>query len=430
VFDVEPTDADMEAIEKKALAMGEEFAAVADVRAFVRKNMGEVGTSYISAAQLSEGEAVVLNGKQYGPELVGNEWVMSRPISTLMAPDSLGLSHIVLAPKAPEADSLYNALKKKGANFAEAAAKHSLFAQTAQNGGDMGVAPFSALPVEVAEQLASAKVGDIVKIENAGGIQIIKVTRADKARKHALVGSIKLSVEASSATRRNIHNTASIFSVDGKGSLDNFKAAANVAAVTPRVATINQGERTVSGLLNSREVARWAYGAEVGELSEIFTVDGSYVVAMLTEIDNSEYVPVEEAQYEISRKLLRDKKFAILKDKLVGATIEEIAQANGVEVVAFNELKYSDYGVGSFSFEPAVVGAIATTAQTGVLSAPVKGASGVAVFVVDGITESAEQTIEAEKVRVQAFNESMAQQMAGMALQQMVEVEDLRGQYF
>ncbi len=430
VFDVEATDADRAEVENKVRAMGEEFAAAEDVRAFVRKNMGNVAATYVSAAQLSEDEAVLLDGAQYGPVLRADEWVMSRPLATIMAPDSLGLSHIVLAPKAAEADSLYNALKG-GADFAEAAAKHSQYAQTAQNGGDMGVAAFNMLPVEIADQLASAKVGDIIKIENAGGIQIMKVTRADKARKYALVGTINIPVEASSATRRDIHNRASIFSVNGKGSIDNFNAAAATASVTPRAGTINQGDRLVSGLLNSREVARWAYGAELGDLSEIFTIDGSYVVAMLTEIDNTEYVPVEEAQYEISRKLTRDKKYAILKEKLAGASIEEIASANGVEVTTFEDVKYSDFGVGANGFEPALVGAIAKTTETGKVSAPVKGSSVAAVFVVDVVNNAEEQqTADAEKVRLQAFNESLTVQMANMALQGMVEIEDLRGKYF
>lgn len=429
LFDVAPTESDVVEIENKAKTLGEEFAAAEDVRAFVRKNMGTVSDTYVSAAQLSADEAVVLDGAQYGPVLKGNEWVMSRPVATLMAPDSIGLSHIVLAPNAPEADSLYNALKG-GANFAEAASKHSQYAQTAQNGGDMGVVPFSMLAVELADKLAQAKVGDIIKIDNAGGIQIMKVTRADKAKKYAQVGTVKVAVEASSTTRRNVHNVASVFSVDGKGSIDNFNTAATAAAVTPRTATVNQGDRTISGLLNSREVARWAHGAEIGELSDIFTVDGSYVVAMLTEIDDTKYVPLVEAQYEISRRLARDKKFEVLKSKLAGATIEEIAAANGVEVATFEDVKYGNFGVGAYSYEPALVGAIAKTVETDKILAPVKGSSVAVVFVVDAISKSESQTAEAEKVRLQAFNESITAQMAAMALQRMVEVEDLRGKYF
>lgn len=430
VFDVDPTDADMLEIEKKATAMGEEFAVAEDVRAFVRKNMGTVAVNYQSASQLSEEEAVLLEGNQYGPVLKANEWVISRPIDIKMAPDSIGLNHIVLDPtQTALADSLMTALKG-GADFAQAALAHSGYAATAQNGGDLGVLPFSALNPELAEVLATAKKGDIVKATVSGVTQILKVTRTDAAKKHVLVGTVTIPVEPSSATRRDVHNVASIFSVDGKGSLDNFNAAANAAAVTPRIARIAQGERTISGMENSREVARWAYGAKEQEISEIFNLGNAYVVAMLTDIDEAEYTPISEVSYNISLNLLRDKKFELIKEKLAGASIEDVAKSAGAEVVAFEGVQYNDFGVANLTLEPRLVGAIATTNETGKLSAPVKGFTNAVVFVVDEIVKDETRTAEAEKVRLQATNENIASQAAVMALQNMAEMEDLRGQYF
>lgn len=430
VFDVDPTDADMLEIEKKATTMGEEFAAAEDVRAFVRKNMGTVAVNYQSASQLSEEEAVLLEGNQYGPVLKANEWVISRPIDIKMAPDSIGLNHIVLDPtQTALADSLMTALKG-GADFAQAALAHSGYAATAQNGGDLGVLPFSALNPELAEVLATAKKGDIVKATVSGVTQILKVTRTDAAKKHVLVGTVTIPVEPSSATRRDVHNVASIFSVDGKGSLDNFNAAANAAAVTPRIARIAQGERTISGMENSREVARWAYGAKEQEISEIFNLGNAYVVAMLTDIDEAEYTPISEVSYNISLNLLRDKKFELIKEKLAGASIEDVAKSAGAEVVAFEGVQYNDFGVANLTLEPRLVGAIATTNETGKLSVPVKGFTNAVVFVVDEIVKDETRTAEAEKVRLQATNENIASQAAVMALQNMAEMEDLRGQYF
>ena len=430
VFDVEPTSDDMLAIENKAKAMGEEFAAAEDIRAFVRKNMGQVATAYATAELLSEEEQVLLDGKQYGPVLKGNEWVMSRAIDIKMAPDSLGLSHIVLtADQTTLIDSLYTALKG-GADFAEAARTHSTYPSSAQVGGEIGVMPFAALTPELAEPLADAKKGDIVKVTVSGVTQIIKVNRVDAKKKHVLVGSIAVPVEASSATRRDVHNVASIFSVDGKGSLDKFNAAATAAAVTPRVARVAQGERSIVGLENSHEVVRWAYGADVEQISEIFTLGNSYVVAMLTGIDNTEYMPVAEVSAMIRETLMREKKFEVLKAKLAGSNIDEVAKAAGVEVVPFSNVKMNDYGVGSLPLEPHVAGTIATTTTTGQLSAPVKGYSNAVVFVVDAINKGEAQTAEAEKVRQQATLENNAYQLSSMAFQTMGEIEDLRGQYF
>jgi peptidyl-prolyl cis-trans isomerase D len=430
VFDIEPTSDDMLEIEKKAKTMGEEFAAAEDIRAFVRKNMGAVATAYVSAAQLSEEEQVMLNGEQYGPVLKSNEWVMSRAIDTKMAPDSLGLSHIVLdATQTELADSLYNALQA-GADFAEVARAHSGYAASAQMGGEIGVVPFAALTPELAEPLATAKKGDIVKVTVSGVTQLIKVTRTDAAKKHVLIGSISIPVEASSATRRDVHNVASIFSVDGKGSLDKFNAAASAAAVTPRVARLPQGERSVAGLDSSHEIVRWAYGADVQDISEIFTIGNSYVIAMLTGIDDTEHMAVSEVSAIIRETLMRDKKFEALKAKLAGSNIDEVAKNAGVEVTAFSNVKMNDYGVAMLPLEPHVAGSIANTTVTGQLSAPVKGYSNAVVFVVDAINKAEAQTAEAEKVRQQATLENNALQMASIALQNMGDIQDLRGQYF
>lgn len=431
VFEVNPTDDDMLAIEKEVRAVGEEFAAADDVRAFVRKNIkGNIADHYVSAAQLSEDEAVVLDGEQYGPVLKANEWVMSRAVATKMAPDSIGLSHIVLsAQDAALADSLYTALKN-GGDFAEAAAKYSTYTATAQNGGEIGVMPFSGFTTDMADQLADAKVGDVIKTTIGDAIQILKVTRADAPKKFAVVGTITYPVEASAATRRNIHNTASVFAVDGKGSLEAFQNAATAAAVTPRVADIAQGERTISGMENTREVVRWANGAEIGDISEIFNVGKDYAVAMLTKIDDSKYMPVEDVSFSIMQEIGRNKKFDMLKEKFSGASIDEVAKNAGVEAAPFEGVRFNDFMIADAGLEPGLIGAISATDQTGQVSAPVKGYTGAVVFVVDNIEKSDSQTAEAEKVRIQATMENMAMQASVMALQRMANIEDLRGKYF
>ena len=430
VFDVAATADDMTDIENKVKAAGEEFAATEDIRAYVRKNMGTIGDHYASAAELSADEAVMLEGQQYGPVLKSNEWVMSRALAVKEAPDSIALSHIVLpASDTALVDSLFNALKG-GADFAEAAKKHSAYAQTAQVGGELGVLPFSSLSVDMADQLASAKKGDIVKVAQGDAVQLLKVTRADKPSKHVLVGTVSYPIEASSATRRNVHNTASLFAVDAKASIEAFNAAAAASAVSPRIARINQGQRTITALENSREIVRWAYGAKVGEISEIFNLGDAYVVAMVTAIDDSKYTSFDDVRVSIAQYLQRDKKYEILKSQLAGASIEEVAKNAGVEPVAFEEVKFTDYGVTNLTIEPRVVGAISTTNETGKLSAPIKGYSGAIVFVVDAINKNEIQTPEAEKVRLQANREGLATQAALMSVQAKTEIEDLRGQYF
>lgn len=432
VFEVSPTDDDMLALEKSVAEVGAQFAATEELKSFVRANRnGKIADNYVSAKQLSEEEAkALLDGATYGPVLKNNEWTMARALDTKIVPDSMGIRHIVL-PYTQEAlaDSLLTVLKG-GADFAQVASQYSVYDATAANGGEVGVMPFSAFSGEFAAALANAKAGDIVKIASGDAIQLMQVYRADKPSKHVQVASITYPVEASSATRRDIHNQAGTFSVNAKGSVEAFNDAASEAAVTPRVASLAQGERTIRGLEDSRDVARWAYGAEVGDVSEIFPVGKDYVIAMLTEIDDNEFAPIEKVSAQIRAQVLRDKKYDYIVKELSGSTLDEQAKSLGTEAADFDNVTFGAFYVNGPGFEPRLIGAISSTTEKGVLSVPVKGLSGVYVFEVDDIQTSDKQTAEGEKVRAQAMAESMAQQFSVQAIQQMAKIQDLRGKYF
>ena len=431
VFEVAPTDDDLLNLEKKVTEVGKEFAVTEELKSFVRGNRnGKVADNYVSAAQLSEEEAeALMAGKTYGPVLKNNEWTMARVLSSKMAPDTIGVRHIVL-PYTEEklADSLLTALRG-GADFAAAAAQYSVYDATAANGGEVGELPFSTFTGEFAEALGDARQGDLVKIASGDAIQLMQVYRTGKPVKQVQVASITYPVEASAETRRTVHNEAGSFMVNAKGSAETFAEAASTAAVTPRVAVIPQGERTIRGLEDSRDITRWAYGAEPGDVSEIFPAGKDYVVAMLTEIDDDEYASVEKMSAQIRAQVLRDKKYDYIVGQLSGSSLAEQAASLGTEVADFKDVTFSSFYVDGPGFEPRLVGAI-TSSDKGAVSAPVKGMSGVYVFEVEDVQTADKQTAEGEKVRAQAMNESMAQQFAIPAVQQMAEIQDLRGKYF
>ena len=431
LFEVEATPEDMTAIENEVKGVAAEFAVADDVKAFVRQNRhGSIDDRYVSTDELSSAEsAALMAGKTYGPELANDVWTVARVLDSKMVADSLKLSHIVVSYNEDKlADSLYQVVKG-GANFAEVARNHSMV-ETATAGGEIGTLPFSALPAEFVAPLENARKGDIVKIVSGNAIQIVKVDGVKGRSKHVKVARLEYPVVASSATTRNVHNSASSFAVAANGSVDKFNAAATEASVTPRVVDVMSGERTVRGLEHSQEVVRWAYNAEVGDVSEIFKVDGDYVVAVLTGIDNDEFKPVSEVESQIKNAIMRDKKYAHIVSEMSGATIDEVAASFGEEVTDFDGVTFGSYYINGVGVEPRLVGAIAATAEKDVVSAPVKGNMGVYVYVVTDIANAESQSAEAEKVRLQAMAEGMAPQTAFFAVQRMANVVDLRSKYF
>ena len=104
-------------LEKNAAEVGKNFAVAEDVKAFVRGNRnGHVAENYVTAAQLSDEEAkALMAGEMYGPVLKNNEWTMARVLDSKVAPDSIGIRHIVL-PYTQEAlaDSLLTVARLGG----------------------------------------------------------------------------------------------------------------------------------------------------------------------------------------------------------------------------------------------------------------------------------------------------------------------------
>ena len=138
-----------------------------------------------------------------------------------------------------------------------------------------------------------------------------------------------------------------------------------------------------------------------------------YVVAVVTEIDNEDYTPIEKVANNIRQTLITDKKFEKIVSEMKGSTIEEVAQNLGTEVVPFEDVRYGSFFIRNMGVEP------------------VKGNVGAYVFVVTDIQEAeTPQSIEAEKVRAEASSQGMIQRRLFDFLEQMSNVEDLRGKYF
>ena len=429
-YEVVPTEEDKAAVEAEAKAAAEAFAAVNDFKAYTRENRhASVAQSYITAAQMTAEESAALTkGKMYGPALVADEWRAARVAEVRNVAEKYTLSHIVLDYAATElADSLVQVAKK--GDFAALAAQYSLVPETAAQGGKIGEVTYSSLAPEFADALVGKKKGDIVKVTMGNAIQVLKIESVDAIQKHYKLASLTYPLVASQQTQRDVHNTASTFAV--AAAAEGFDAAVTAQAQASRSVNIEKASRAVRGIEgHSLEIVFWANKAKVGDVSELIKLDNNhYVVATLTGITDSEYRSVNEVAAQIKSTLLRDKKFEIISAKMAGATLEEVAAAAESEIKTFENVKYDAYYVPGVGVEPRVLGTISALEQ-GVLSAPVKGASGVFVLVTDGVTVAAEaQTVEAEKVKQQASAEQSATR-AFYAVQEAANVEDNTVGYF
>ncbi len=184
------------------------------------------------------------------------------------------------------------------------------------------------------------------------------------------------------------------------------------------------GERGIRGVDNSRNVAVWAYGANVGE-SKLFNTGSNIIVAMVTAVDNDEYTPRNDMQCR--RDVLRDKKFAQIAANL--SSFEAAEAAYDVEVKSFDGVKFSDMLLEGGDGEARLIGAIAATRTAGELSQPIKGNNAAYIFVVDSIEgdEAADaETLDKERIPLNTQREAMMRQASAYALTEKAEIKDLR----
>ena len=433
-FEIEPTDADKKAIEESAKKAGKEFAKVKDLKGYVRENArASMSNTYVVATSLSENEAKALRtGKTFGPELQNDEWYASRVVEVRNVPATLELQHIVLSYSDSKlADSLYTVARNRNTDFAALATQYSV-AETATEGGKLDEIKYSELSLELADAFASARRGDVIKVAVGSAIQIFKVLNTGAVTRHYRLATLVYPVEASQETKRAVHKEASSFAVNAKGSVAKFEEAANAKSLFTSSMNVNFDSRNVPGLVNSLEVVRWANDAKVGDVSDIIKLDDSYVVAVVTAIDNDEYKSIDKVSTQIKNILLREKKAALLKEKMQGATLEEIAANAGSKVEEFSDAKSSAYYVKGLGVEPRVLGAVASVSAdaTGAVLPLVEGNSGVYAVVVDEVAVEDKQTVEAERVKAQADAEGMASRRALWAVQDMANIVDNTVNFF
>ncbi len=431
-FAIEPSESDKAALQAQAEEQSNHFNKVDGLREYVRESRnGSIADNYITLDQMDDDEAAAIGkGGKYGPESNATRWRISRAIDVKSAPDTLSIRHIVLPYTDDKlADSLLIALRKPGAEFQEVARQYSVYSQSAQNGGEIGAMPFSAFTVEFVDKLATAKKGDIVKINVGDMIQLIQVYDAGKVVRQYKLASVEIPIVASQKTLTDIHGKAGILALAVTGSNSSLADAAEEADVMVRSADLTSASRNINGVSGSSQVARWAHRAEVGDVSEIFKVDGGYVVALLTAINDSAYSSMDDVKMTIERELRNAKKYEMIVSELSGTSYEERAASMNGESGEFSDIYFDSFYINGLGVEPRVIGAISAASESGVTSQYIEGNNGVYIVEVSSITDiESPQTQEEAAERALSMSQNISQQMLFGALESLSDIEDLRGQ--
>ena len=380
-------------------------------------------------------------GDVYGPTFENDKYRMFKLIDKTVAPDSVKVSHIMLANTGDEvavqakADSLLNVLKK-GGDFVSLAKEFSVD-QAAETGGELGwfteATALRGVNDDFKKAVFSTDVNKYAIVKSLYGTHIIKVTdKTSKVDKYK-VADIDMTVSPSSKTYGNIYNELNQF-ISKNQDVAKLEEAAkeagyNVLANVP----VSAMDQTIGSIKNSRPVVRWAFQNEKGDISEIFECDDKFVIAAVQGTSPKGYRSLEAVTPMLKAELIAQKKGEKISQDLVAKNLNSLdayaqamnASTDSVKFVSFSTRRITGIGV-----EPKL-NAMVSLAQKDQLSAPVVGSNGVYVFKVYEQNQDARTYDEAAEIN--ALDAANAYRFGFQAIQSLInkaEVTDNRIRFY
>ncbi|MEX1189172.1 MAG: peptidylprolyl isomerase [Bacteroidia bacterium] len=449
VFQVNPSDADRQAVTDDVSALKEEFQNAQNDTSFLNANNdngfnlqsykpGKLSPQMNDAVFGVEGAI----GMVYGPfkEADGIKLMKLKGFTTTS--DSVKARHILISTQSLDpitalarADSLKNAVKG-GADFAELAKKFSEDPGSGAQGGDLGYFTEGQMVPEFNDACFNGKVGDLVTVTTQFGAHLINIQEKTRPIAKANVSMLSREIEPSSKTIDEYYAKANDFAVNAQN-LEAFKNEAkerDIFIVT--YDNLRPQDRQINDLGNSRELVQWSFNQEreVGDVSKVFDFDGKYVVATLAGIKEKGFPPYEQLKADLEPLAKREKKAATFAAEFTKATsgktdLNAVATEMGLPVSPAS-FTFSSYSVPAAGVEPTLIG-IAFGMPTKKISNPIQGKAGSYVIVVSDIqTVDVPADLSEQKKTIISSTSGRIDASVNTALRKVAKVEDKRYKFF
>ncbi len=380
-------------------------------------------------------------GAVYGPYFEESSYRLARLVEIGYLPDSVHARHILLQPDnntdptrlVALADSLQDVLAN-GGDFASLAMLYSTDG-SAQEGGDLGWFPEGQMVKPFSDSCFYGEVGEIMQVQTQFGIHLIEVLEKSRNVKKVKVAYLSRNVEPSSETYQNIYSQAVKFA-GLNNTYEKFNTAISEQNLTKRYANdLTASQKTITGLENPRPLIRWAFEAELHDVSEeIFEIGNKYVVGAVTGIREKGIAPLDQVLTEVELEVKKQKKAELISEEFKTSLasvqgIDELATEMGLTVADASNVNFASVSVPSAGIEPNVIAA-ASVLDPDQLSQPIHGNNGVYVIVVSNIVDPAETELASQKSRMASLRESQANFEAFEALREAANIEDNRAKFF
>ena len=433
-FNIKPMPEDYKDAESWINKLSEEFKTTTDVVGLVNSNSDVMytGKNYSMLSVPASLKAFAFGGKTgdiVGPLFANDTYTMARIMeSGIMKSDSVKLRHIFLVEKdASKADSLVAAIRG-GANFGELAKKYSAVKQTASNGGEIGWIQEGAagLDKELTTTAFGKAVNEVFTIKSTQGTQIMQVMEKTAARSKVKLAILERKVVPSSKTYSKIYNDAKQFAADMTA--DKFEKTAKEKGYNMRTAAdLLESVDKIADIPQSRQIVRWVFKSDKGDVSDVFDCSKEFVVVVTTEVNKKGYRSLEKVTDQLKAEIIKDKKAELMITNLSAQltktpTLEALAATMKDSVKVAKAVNFASYQFGVSGMEPAVIGK-STVVALNKNSTPIKGNAGVYVIRTSNKIENP-QPFDA-KTEMMQLNSRMSYSLPYMIIQDLKDKADI-----
>ena len=346
-------------------------------------------------------------GYIYGPYRDGDFYRAVKLIENSTQPDSVRARHILIAYQgaeraAPEvirtpqeaqvlADSLSEVVKASPGQFADFAAQYS-DGPTKTKGGDLDWFQPGTMAANFNNYVFNNEKGDIGLVITQFGFHIIEITNQGGNSPVVKVGVLDMRILPSNETEDRIYAESNSLA-GSASSLEEFRSKAAELGAEVRPATnLRPLDKTVPGLLASRQIVRWSFNEQNDEgATNIFDLSNQVVVVYLTKIREEGFAAIDDVRAQIDGRVRREKKGEMIQAEMEGASnLDDLAQSLGVQVNTIAGVTFANNSIQGVGTEP-LVAAIAAGLPLNTLSEPIIGNTGVIMIEVTNRTEATPQ---------------------------------------
>ncbi|MEP7110903.1 MAG: SurA N-terminal domain-containing protein [Ferruginibacter sp.] len=457
-FSSNPTSADTLKSLDAVSVLKPPFLADTNAKAFVARNMSAIkfydGFTLKSKLLMAQKDSIAAlsPGNVFGPYLDGGNFVLAKMVGLRQMADSVKTRHILVSTKDPQTGQpiLEDSIAKKRIDSIAAAIKggadfNAMVLQYSDDKGskdkkgeyDFPSSQFGSLAKEFAETIFYGNTGDKKVVHTEFGWHYIEVLNQKNFEPAYKVAYLAKQILATDETINNASSKAVKLSGEARDakSFENYVTKNGLQKVdVPDL--IKQNDYRLGGLQDARQLIKWALEAKQGEVSEPFSIEDQFVVAVVNKIQPEGLPNVKAARPQVELTIRNLKKSEQIRKKLTPSpTLETAAAAYNLPIGtagADSTLTLSSPIINGVGNEPKVIGASFNKDYQAKVSAPITGTNGVYLIKVNNLGKKSADTPDMLAQQANQRTKGLLQQMSGWfeSLKKTAVIKDERSKHF